>query len=263
MIDIHSHILPGIDDGARSLEEALAMAQIAAEDGIEQMVCTPHVFNGSSADPRPEETATHISALQEKIGCDGLKLLPGNEVHVSHQIAEHARDKRFCGLNNGNYMLVEFPAMMIPVGADQLFYELQLQGLRPILVHPERNAQIQGNPALIEPYVRRGVFIQVTAMSVTGEFGLKARKCAESLLHHQCVHFLATDAHRAKTRPPILSRGRDSAARIIGEEDARRLVEDNPRAAIAGKAFETLPPISFDSPRSSGALRILDRWFAK
>lgn len=259
MIDIHSHILPEIDDGSRSFQEALDMAKVAAEDGIEQMVCTPHMFNGLSQDPQPEDVATGVIALQGRIGDCGLKVLPGNEVHISHQIVDHARARRFCRLNNGNYMLVEFPSMMIPVGAADLFYQLQLQGLFPILVHPERNAQFQVNPELIEPYVRRGVFIQVTAMSVTGEFGIKAKKCAEVLLRHQCVHFLATDAHRAKLRPPILSRARDAAAEIVGKEDARKLVEDNPLAVISGKSFATKSPISFDSSSSPEKRSILER----
>jgi protein-tyrosine phosphatase len=263
MIDIHSHILPDLDDGARAPEESLEMARIAVEDGIEQMVCTPHMFNGLSGDPQPQDIRTRVSKLQEEIGNGRLKLLPGNEVHISHQIADHAREHRFCRLNNGNYMLVEFPSMIIPVGAEDLFYQLQLQGLYPILVHPERNAQFQSNPSLIEPFVRRGVFIQVTAMSVTGEFGIKAQKCAEILLRHQCVHFLATDTHRPKTRPPILSRGRDAAARIVGKNSARKLVEDNPLAVISGKVFEVPPPISFNTAASSGTGNILDRWFGK
>jgi len=259
MIDIHSHILPEIDDGARALDEALEIARIAVEDGIEQMVCTPHMFNGLSGDPQPEEIRARVSALQEEIGGSGLKVLPGNEVHISHQIVDHARNHRFCRLNNGNYMLVEFPSMMIPIGAADLFYQLQLQGLYPILVHPERNAQFQVSPELIEPYVRRGVFIQVTAMSVTGEFGIKAQKCAEILLRHQCVHFLATDTHRPKTRPPILSRGRDAAARIIGEESARKLVKDHPLAVISNRALAPAPPIPFEKANSSGKKSILER----
>jgi len=234
------------------------MARIAAEDGIEQMVCTPHMFNGRSNDAQPDEIATRVSGLQKEIGAGRLKLLPGNEVHISHQIAKQARDHRFTRINNGNYMLLEFPAMMIPVGADDVFYKLQLAGLSPILVHPERNAQFQANPALVESFVRRGVFVQVTAMSVAGEFGVKAQKCAESLLRHQCVHFLATDTHRPKTRPPILSRGRDAAAAIIGPVGARRLVEDNPLAVISGKSFNPPPPISYDDTPSSARKTIFD-----
>lgn len=246
VIDIHSHILPEIDDGARSLEEAVEMARIAAEDGIEYMVSTPHMYNGLSHNPEPSEILERVAALNEAINNpDGLKILPGNEVHVSHDIAEQARNNRVTKINQRNYMLVEFPQLTVPVGADELFYKLLIQGVRPILVHPERNGQIQADPAIVAKYVQRGVYIQVTAMSVTGEFGPLARATAERLLRHNCVHFLATDMHRTKSRPPILSRGRDAAALVIGAAKAAVLVEDNPRAVINGETLRVEPVIPF------------------
>src|SRR5215470_14731840 len=142
VIDIHSHILPEIDDGARTLEEAVEMARIAAEDGIEYMVATPHMFNGLSHNPEPSEILERVAALNEAIGGNGVKILPGNEVHISHDIAEHAKNNRVTKINQRNYMLVEFPQLTVPIGADDLFYRLQMQGTRPILVHPERNGQI-------------------------------------------------------------------------------------------------------------------------
>jgi protein-tyrosine phosphatase len=142
-------------------------------------------------------------------------------------------------------MLVEFPQLTVPIGADELFYKLLLQGVRPILVHPERNGQIQATPSIVGKFVERGVYIQVTAMSVTGEFGPAARQTAETLLRHNCVHFLASDAHRTKSRPPILSRGRDAAAMVIGPGRARALVEGNPLAVINGEPLRVEPPIPF------------------
>jgi protein-tyrosine phosphatase len=247
VIDIHSHILPEIDDGARSLGEAVDMAGIAAEDGIEFMVATPHMFNGLSPNPEPTEIFDRVGTLNEAIK-SGLKILPGNEVHVSHEIVEQARDNRVTRINAGSYMLVEFPQLTIPVGAEELFYKLLLQGVRPILVHPERNAQIQVSPGIVSRFIERGVYIQVTAMSVTGEFGPAAKMTADALLRHNCVHFLATDTHRTKSRPPILSRARDAAAELIGPDQARALVEDNPRAVINSEALRVSPPIPFGSP---------------
>jgi protein-tyrosine phosphatase len=246
VIDIHSHILPEIDDGARSLSEAVDMAGIAAEDGIEFMVATPHMFNGLSPNPEPAEILERVRILNAAI-TSGLKILPGNEVHVSHEIAEQARDNRVMKINAGNYMLVEFPQLTIPVGAEELFYKLLLQGVRPIIVHPERNAQVQVSPGIVARFVERGVYIQVTAMSLTGEFGPAAKIAADTLLRHNCVHFLATDTHRTRSRPPILSRGRDAAAELIGPDRARALVEDNPRAVINGEALRVSPPIPFGS----------------
>jgi protein-tyrosine phosphatase len=246
VIDIHSHIMPDIDDGARSVEEAVEMARIAAEDGIEYMVSTPHMFNGLSGNPEPPEILERVARLNEAINDpDGLKILPGNEVHVSHDIADHARNNRVMKINQRNYMLVEFPQLTVPIGADELFYKLLLQGVRPILVHPERNGQIQASPSIVGRFVERGVFIQVTAMSVTGEFGPAAKATADTLLRHNCVHFLATDTHRTKSRPPILSRGRDAAALVIGPQNARALVEENPLAVIKGEPLRVPPPLPF------------------
>lgn len=246
MIDIHSHILPETDDGARSVEEAVEMARIATQDGIEYMVSTPHMFNGLSENPEPSKIVERVAALNEAINNpNGVKILPGNEVHISHDIAEHARSNRITKLNQRNYMLVEFPQLTVPVNAEELFNKLLIQGVRPILVHPERNGQIQADPGLVVKFIERGVFIQVTAMSVTGEFGPTAKAAADRLLRHNCVHFLATDTHRTRSRPPILSRGRDAAAMVIGPEKAIALVEDNPRAVINGEPLRVEPPIPF------------------
>ncbi len=255
VIDIHSHIMPEIDDGARSLDEALEMAAIASEDGIEYMVSTPHMFNGLSSNPEPSEILERVAALNEAIGPNALKILPGNEVHISHEIVEQAKSNRVTKINQRNYMLVEFPQLTVPVGADELFYKLLLQGVRPILVHPERNGQIQTNPSIVADFIEHGVLIQVTAMSVTGQFGPAAKTCADALLRHDCVHFLATDTHRPLRRPPILSRGRDAAGAIIGDVRAAALVESNPRAVINGETLQVPPPIPFRSrPRSKRSL---------
>jgi protein-tyrosine phosphatase len=249
MIDIHSHILPDLDDGARDMVESVEMARIAAEDGITHMVATPHMFNGLSHNPEPGEVSVRVEALQTEVG-DSLRILPGNEVHIAHDLAEKATAGLLTPLNKKSYMLIEFPSMNAPVGCEELFYRLQLQGITPILVHPERNAQIQGRPSLVAKFIEKGVRIQVTAMSVTGEFGTAALKTAETLLRHNCVHFLATDTHRANRRPPILSAGRDAAAEIVGEEAARKLVQDNPGAVVEGKSFDPGPPISFHKAKS-------------
>jgi len=252
--------MPEMDDGARTLEEALEMARIAADDGIEYMVSTPHMFNGLSSNPEPTEILERVAALNEAIAGNGVKILPGNEVHISHEIAEQARSNRVTKINQANYMLVEFPQLTVPVGAEELFYKLLLQGVRPILVHPERNSQIQSNPSLVAKFIERGVFIQVTAMSVTGEFGPAAKVCADSLLRHDCVHFLATDTHPPSRRPPILSKGRDAAAQIIGDVRADALVETNPRAVINGELFAYPQPVPFGS-RTKAKRSIFSKFF--
>ena len=259
MIDIHSHILPNLDDGARDLGEAVEMARMAASDGITHMTVTPHMYNGLSHNPEPDEIRVRVESLQREIG-DILKLLPGNEVHIAHDIAEKASEGRLTPLNHKNYMLIELPSMSVPVGVEALFYRLQVQGITPILVHPERNSELQRHPSRVAEFVEKGVRIQVTAMSLTGDFGKAALTTAERLLRHNCVHFLATDTHRANRRPPILSAGRDAAAKIVGEESARKMVEDHPLAVIQGVRFDAGEPVPFVRPKSG---RLLSRFFKR
>jgi len=262
MIDIHSHILPQLDDGARTLEESLEMARLAVEDGIQQMVCTPHMFNGLSSNPEPSEVVDRVGALQEAVGREGLRLLPGNEVHFTHEILDKVRTDRVTKLNLLNYMLVEFPALSVPPGAAELFQELLANGVRPILVHPERNAQLQMRRSMVADLVEQGVYVQITAMSITGEFGTAARNCAESLLRHNCVHFIATDTHRGERRPPILSRGRDAAAEFVGSSAARKLVYDNPLAVVTGGEIISDPPTPYSLP-PQGKTSFLGKLFGR
>src|SRR5215472_16863440 len=161
MIDIHSHIMPEIDDGARSVEEAVRMAELAAADGIEMMVSTPHMFNGLSHNPSPAEIVERVNKLQDAVGST-LRIVPGNEVHVSHETAEQAKSQRVTRINSRNYMLLEFPQLTVPPGVEDLFHKLELQSIRPILVHPERNVEIQGRPSIVAEFVEQGVLVQVT-----------------------------------------------------------------------------------------------------
>jgi len=206
------------------------------------------MFNGLSRNPDPAEVLDRVGALQDAIGHEGLRVLPGNEVHFSHEILENVRTGSVTRMNRLNYLLVEFPALTVPPGASELFQKLLSNGVRPILVHPERNAQLQTRRSMVADFVQQGVYVQITAMSATGEFGSAARNCAESLLRHNCVHFIATDTHRAERRPPVLSRGRDAAAEILGADRARKLVFDNPLAVVTGTDIQSDPPVPYSAP---------------
>lgn len=255
MIDLHSHILPELDDGARSPEESLELARIAAADGITTMVATPHAFNGLSHNPDTAEVLDRVAALQdaieEAIGPCPV-ILPGNEVHFTHDAVEQARAGRVTTLNRGPYILIEFPSMQVPLLAEDLFAKLLRAGLTPILAHPERNAELQRHPERLAAFIESGVRVQVTAMSVTGKFGSDALRAVETFLRHDLVHMIATDAHRRRGRPPVLSEARDRAAELIGSEAARKLVEDHPRAVIEGHTFEIPDPRSFEAAAHRG-----------
>lgn len=263
MIDIHSHILPEVDDGARTMDEAVKMAAIAFADGIEQMVCTPHLFNGLSRDPLTSEIEDRVGQLQQAIGSNGLVVLPGCEVRVTSDLIKQAETNLLTTINGKTYMLTELPTPFVPRGARAWFGKLKLQGVNPILVHPERNIEIQRYPWIVADMVAEGVLTQVTAMSVAGQFGTAAKICAESLLRHNCVHFLATDTHRPEKRPPVLSRGRDAAAAIIGSDAARMLVEDNPRAVVAGLPIVSAAVLPYEKPAGASRSRFFSRLFQR
>jgi protein-tyrosine phosphatase len=252
MIDIHSHILPGLDDGARSMAEAMAMAEKAAADGITQMIATPHAFNGLSHNPRSEEVLRRVDALQKAVG-SGIAILPGNEVRYTDDIVGKARSGRLMTLNRRQYVLIEFPTPTIPRGCLKQIRNLREWGMTPILAHPERNRMVQAQPSLLAGLIAEGALVQVTAMSVTGRFGDEALVCAEKLLRASAVHFIASDAHRPDRRPPTLSEGRDAAAKIVGRDRARALVGDNPATVIRGGIVLADQP-AFERKETSGLL---------
>lgn len=237
------------------MEESLEMARIAAADGITAMVATPHAFNGLSHNPDTAEVVDRVAALQaaieEAIGpCP--QILPGNEIHFTHDAVEQAGAGRATPLNRGPYVLVELPSMLVPLLAGDLFAKILRAGLTPILAHPERNRELQRHPDRLADFIRSGVRVQVTAMSVTGKFGSDALRAVETFLRHDLVHMIATDAHRTRGRPPVLSEARDRAAELIGAEGARKLVGDHPLAVIEGRAFEIPDPRPFEAAAHRG-----------
>ncbi len=219
MIDIHCHILPGIDDGAPDMATSLAMAEIAANDGIRTIIATPHL--ASAAYPRKqliEAVAQLNTALQQQ--SIPITILFGAEVQA--HIALEAAD-RFC-LAGSSFLLVEFPYSYLPADAEDLIYSLVARAITPIIAHPERNAQIEREPRLLAPLLNMGAKTQITAESLTGRQGMAAKSCAEHLLRNGQVHYLATDSHAPGFREPVLSRAVKQAARIVGEEQAEKLV---------------------------------------
>jgi protein-tyrosine phosphatase len=219
MIDIHCHILPGADDGAPDMETSIAMARIAANDGIHTIIATPHLT--SAAYPREkliEAVAQLNTALQQQ--SIPVTILFGAEVqaHIVLSVAD-----RFC-LAESSFLLVEFPHSYLPADARELISALTTRSITPIIAHPERNAQIGRDPWLLAPLLEMGAKIQITAESLTGNLGMAAKNCAEYLLRSGHVHYLATDSHAPGFREPILSKAVKQAAGIIGEEQAKKLV---------------------------------------
>jgi protein-tyrosine phosphatase len=238
MVDIHHHLLPGLDDGSDSIETSVAMARMAAQDGITHIVCTPHANGQYRFDP-----AVNVDKLRElraRLGNEGIPITLGSgcDFHLSFDnVTEAKREPGRFSINGLGYLLVEPPDYGIPPGLTETLYELQLAGLTPILTHPERNPTLQGEPERMKPWLRGGLLIQVTADSLTGHKGRKAERMAHMLLEKRWVHFLATDAHNTTSRPPRIREARDLVATRYGTSYAHALCVTNPLAAFLGKQF--------------------------
>jgi protein-tyrosine phosphatase len=237
MIDLHCHVLPGIDDGARSLGEAAEMCRLAAADGCEVLVATPHQRRGPWWNDDRGHLAGLVQDVQDVIG-PSPRVLLGGEVHVdspSELLAEVAQLPEGGGilpLAGSRYLLIEFGQTGTESEAANLVHELSVSGWRPILAHPEFIPWLAEDHGLVARLVSLGALTQVTAMSVTGDFGRAPQQDALALIGAGLVHFVASDSHGPRRRPPGLSRACRTISGRFGQAMARRLSTDNPRAVI-------------------------------
>lgn len=234
MIDIHCHFLPGIDDGPASMEEAVALARLAVEDGISCSFVTPHIHPG-----RWENEMTsirrHVASYRAELQAQQVPL----EVHFAAEVRLtdfifkqlELLQLPFLGVLDGySLMLLEFPHGHLIPGSQQLIDWLIRQRIRPVIAHPERNKAVMRTPAVLQPFLKSGCLLQVTAGSLTGQFGDEAQKVALQLLHDDQIAFIATDAHNVKRRPPILSEAFALVSKLKGSATAERLFGGNQRA---------------------------------
>jgi protein-tyrosine phosphatase len=246
MVDVHCHILPGIDDGPATLEESLAMAESAIADGITQVVATPHSSSEYHFDFARVRRIR--DELQSRIG-NRLQLATGCDFHLDPEnLASLRQDPSAYCLNQHDYLLVEFNEISIPPGMDQTLHEIQLAGLRPVVTHPERNRILLAHPERLKKWARQGCFVQVTGGSLTGTFGAAAQRDALKWIREGLVHFVASDAHNTRKRPLRLRPAYDAVLGQFGEEKARALFLDNPMAAFEGRELPHVPEIEEEKP---------------
>lgn len=232
MIDIHCHILPGVDDGAAEFEDSLEMARIAANDGIEKIVATPHIRD----DQYTKKSITRrTDKLNRMLGHHGISvdIFPGAE--ISSLIPASA--VKAYTINHTPYALIEFPGNHVPLNADEILFQLLINGFKPIIAHPERNLGILRDPEKLFRLLNADIYIQITAGSLTGMFGREVRKLSVHLLKKGLVHVMASDAHSPLYRRPILSKALAYAEKLIGRENARDLVIHHPDAIIKGNSL--------------------------
>ena len=242
MIDLHSHLLPGIDDGAPDLATALQLAKVALADGISHMVCTPHIHPGRY-DNTPNSIYQALAELRAGLAEQQLPLQVSAAAEVRFgmelMVAIKQQQIPFLGLwDERPVLLLEFPHGEVPFGAERLTQWLVQQGIQPMIAHPERNKGLMRQPSKLKPFLQQGCLLQVTASSVAGRFGEAAQQLAEQLLQEGVVTILASDAHNREHRPPVLSEGLAAATQLIGESAALALVKDNPWRIAATKFSE-------------------------
>jgi protein-tyrosine phosphatase len=238
VIDIHSHILYGLDDGAQTLEESVEMARMAAAAGTTDIVASPHANH--QFEYHPELIDERLAVLRHAAG-GAIRIHRGCDFHLTPEnIADALRAPSKYSIGGKGYLLVEFSDYLVPDTAPEIFGSLMNAGLRPIVTHPERNPLLQKRIELIETWIGLGCLVQVTAHSPLGRFGRTAKAFADRLLAGGLVHFLASDAHDCEHRPPLLDEPWKHIAKEFGEPAARALLETNPSAALTGRA--TPPP---------------------
>ena len=249
MVDLHGHLLPGIDDGAKRLEQALNMARQAVADGIALSVLTPHHLNGVYENPA-RQVREHCAVFRRELRAHDipLEVLPGAECHLVPELpAALAAGTALTVGDRKRAVLVELPVHHVPMGAASILEDILAMGLQPIIAHPERNSALVRDSDPLSEWVEMGCLAQVTAQSCIGRFGPKTQQAARRMVRAGLIHVLASDAHRDSRRIPQLTPGREAVADWTSPETATLLTEDFPRALAEGRPLdvsrlhETLP----------------------
>jgi len=248
-VDIHVHILPGVDDGARNLNEAIVMAKAAQERGSVLMVATPHAdFAGRRWQGVASTIRSSVAALNAVFESSGLsvKVLPGMEIAMHPRVLELLRHGDALTIGDaGKYVLVELPFQQIPTYAEKAVFDLSSAGYVPVIAHPERCSEVATDPNRMYRLVRAGAMGQVNAGSLTGAFGRSVRQAAETLLRHGLAHVIASDGHSPEDRPCRLDLAFAAASRLVGREAALRAVRDIPRAVVRAETVQLESPEKF------------------
>lgn len=219
LIDIHTHILPGIDDGAASFEESIQLAQQAVDNGIHTVIATPH-HHARGFYSNFNQITELTAQLNETLASHGIPLtvLIGQEVRVYDQLLEDLEQGILATLASNRYMLIEFPSSSVPERVDELFHELRLLHITPIIAHPERNRMLSSNIHMLEELVEGGALAQLTSGSISGNMGRKLQRISIDMCKKGLVHFIASDAHHAIKRPFDLAEGYNMIRKQLGQD---------------------------------------------
>lgn len=257
MIDIHSHVLPGIDDGAKNSAISKKLLEIAKEAGTTDIIATPHTLSASAYE-KPKWSI--IEKLVKELKEEGINLYPGAELEVNWDISELIKkdSSEYC-LANSRYLLAELPSQTIPNYVDDFFYQLQMKDKIVIIAHPERHPILQKHPNILYKWVQKGILLQCNAGSFKGVFGPSAKHFALALLNHDLVHFIGSDAHDLKRRNSNMTASREIISELIGEKKTKAIFEINPEFILKNKEFTICEPKPFEVKKKS----FLQRLFGK
>lgn len=239
MIDIHSHLLPDFDDGARTLEETAEMLKLAAADGIEQMITTPHMHAYPTFTKTRQQVHEAYASLRRWLeeNSSPVRVLPGSENYISSEFLDHLDRREVIPLNAGPYLLIEFGGQFMLSNLEYVLTAVQNKGYIPILAHPERMPQFHRRLERLEEFVRLGARLQLTAESLCGNFGQPIESLSLQIVKEGLAHFVASDAHGIGRRLPRLSDAYQVTVSLVGEEYAQQWFVENPRKVVEGKAI--------------------------
>lgn len=250
MIDIHCHIVPNIDDGAKSLDDALEMAKIAYNEGIRKIINTSH-YHPSFNYIKGKELLNRVKEFNNilKLNNIDIEIFIGNELYYSEDIIEIIEQKEFYSLNNSRYLLIEFSPLNFPKNILDIIYEIKIRGYIPVLAHVERYKKVQENVNLIYECINEGALIQVNSSSIIGKNGNEIKKVSDILLDNNMVHFIATDAHSSTRRRPIIKETYNYIVKKYGEKKAQTLFIQNPSKVINNEEICIESPIRYEKSK--------------
>lgn len=256
MIDIHSHILPAVDDGSKDLAMSLDMARMYVENGFTTVIATPHYIEGSIS-TKKDKNKKVLDMFKEELKRENIELeiLLGNEAYVSMDLIGDLEEGRVASLYDSRYVLLELPMQDMPLYVESLIYELQLKGYTPIIAHPERNSTIVEDPNILYNLIEKGALAQLNLPSLEGRYGEKIKETAEILLSHNMIHFLGTDAHTNRVRSPKVSEGLNILKSLISEEKYEDLTINNPTKLINNQSINIEEPIEYKKRKTKWPVR--------
>lgn len=237
MIDIHTHILPGIDDGPQSIQESIEILRKAADGGVKAIVATPHVLELPSENYWQRVSDT-FNCVKEAVEWENISIevILGAEVFISPDLPQTIKKNKWLTINNGNnYVLLELPVQEIPSFTDQTIFELLVRGIVPIVSHPERYLEIQNDTNKLFKLVKKGALTQLNSGSLRGKYGKKVQKTAKTLLARNLIHMIGSDVHSVPNGPYSLSQGVNLAGDIVGAKTAKKMVTSTPAKIINGE----------------------------